>query len=251
MTQNPIRTVLSTLSTCGVRFLLMGGQACIFYGAAEFSRDTDITLLAELPNLARLEAALAELSAERIALPPFELTYLIKGHAVHFRCRRPDVSGMRLDVMASMRGVDAFPALWQRRTTVNLPGGETVDMLSLPDLVRAKKTQRDKNWPMVRRLVEAHHAQHEAEAAPAQVEFWLREARTPSLLVDLARRYPKATARLGRVRALLQLAARGGAGGGVPQRERESDYYRPLIRELEEMWQVESQRKHEERNGTP
>ena len=25
----------------GVRCLLMGGQACVFYGAAEFSRDTD------------------------------------------------------------------------------------------------------------------------------------------------------------------------------------------------------------------
>jgi len=24
-----------------VRALLMGGQACVFYGAAEFSRDTD------------------------------------------------------------------------------------------------------------------------------------------------------------------------------------------------------------------
>jgi hypothetical protein len=25
-----------------VRALLMGGQACVFYGAAEFSRDTDL-----------------------------------------------------------------------------------------------------------------------------------------------------------------------------------------------------------------
>jgi len=26
----------------GVRYLLMGGQACVFYGAAEFSRDLDL-----------------------------------------------------------------------------------------------------------------------------------------------------------------------------------------------------------------
>jgi hypothetical protein len=26
--------------------LLMGGQACVFYGAAEFSRDTDFVILA-------------------------------------------------------------------------------------------------------------------------------------------------------------------------------------------------------------
>jgi hypothetical protein len=37
-----------------VRALLMGGQACVFYGAAEFSRDTDFAILAEAANLARL-----------------------------------------------------------------------------------------------------------------------------------------------------------------------------------------------------
>ncbi len=30
-----------------VRALLMGGQACVFYGAAEFSRGTDLAVLAE------------------------------------------------------------------------------------------------------------------------------------------------------------------------------------------------------------
>jgi hypothetical protein len=30
-----------------VRALLMGGQACVFYGAAEFSRDTDLAILAD------------------------------------------------------------------------------------------------------------------------------------------------------------------------------------------------------------
>ena len=51
----------------------MGGQACVFYGAAEFSRDTDFAILADAANLARLRKALAELQAEPIAVPPFEL----------------------------------------------------------------------------------------------------------------------------------------------------------------------------------
>jgi len=38
---NPIVKVLSTLSCHEVRHLLMGGQACVFYGAAEFSREAD------------------------------------------------------------------------------------------------------------------------------------------------------------------------------------------------------------------
>lgn len=40
MTPNPIRTVLSSIRKHQVQCLPMGGQACVSYGAAEFSRDT-------------------------------------------------------------------------------------------------------------------------------------------------------------------------------------------------------------------
>ena len=69
-----------------MQILLMGGQACVFYGAAEFSRDIDFALLCDEENLARLRAALDELQAEVIAVPPFEASYLRRGFAVHFRC---------------------------------------------------------------------------------------------------------------------------------------------------------------------
>ena len=45
----------------------MGGQACVFYGAAEFSRDTDLAVLADASNLSRLRKARAELQADPIA----------------------------------------------------------------------------------------------------------------------------------------------------------------------------------------
>jgi hypothetical protein len=47
---NPIHKVLSTLSTHEVRYLLMGGQACVFYGAAEFSRDCDVVFFRGLAD---------------------------------------------------------------------------------------------------------------------------------------------------------------------------------------------------------
>lgn len=47
MTPSPILKVLFTLTRSGVRSLLMGGQACVLYGAAEFSRDTDIVVPAD------------------------------------------------------------------------------------------------------------------------------------------------------------------------------------------------------------
>ena len=75
----------------------MGGQACVLYGAAEFSRDTDIVLFAEPDNLERLLSALAGLDAHSIAVPPLRLEYLLRGHAVHFRCRHPEAEGIRAE----------------------------------------------------------------------------------------------------------------------------------------------------------
>ncbi len=36
-----------------VRALLMGGQACVLYGGAEFSRDTDLAILADAQSVVR------------------------------------------------------------------------------------------------------------------------------------------------------------------------------------------------------
>ena len=69
MSLSPIPRVLSTLRGHGVRALLMGGQACILYGAAEFSRDIDIAVAIDPKNLLRLRSALAELERMRLGRP--------------------------------------------------------------------------------------------------------------------------------------------------------------------------------------
>ena len=58
MIPTPIRQVLSTFQTNGVQALLMGGQACVFYGAAQVSKDVDVVLLAEAGNFKRTKTAL-------------------------------------------------------------------------------------------------------------------------------------------------------------------------------------------------
>jgi len=221
----------------------MGGQACVFYGAAEFSRDTDFAILADAPNLARLRKALAELQAEPIAVPPFALKHLRRGHAIHFRCQHPEALQMCVDVMSKMRGVDSFPNLWRRRTTLQIPDGEKCDLLSLSDLVQAKKTQRDKDWPMLRRLLEAHYFQNQPKPKPAQIRFWFQELRTPELLVDLARRYPAICRRLAGQRALLVHAQSGKMDDleqvllaeETAERQRDKEYWLPLRQELEKL----------------
>ena len=241
MSRNPIHTVLSSIRAHRVRALLMGGQACVLYGAAEFSRDTDFAILADAANVARLRRALGDLRAEAIAVPPFELKFLRRGHAIHFRCRHPDAAGMRVDIMSRMRGVNAFPHLWRRRTTLQLPDGSTCDLLSLPDLVQAKKTQQDKDWPMIRRLVEAHYFQHRETPTAARIAFWLRELRTSALLLEVSQSHPNLCRRLVRKRPLL-VAALSNAGDAMErglrdeetaERERDKRYWVPLRKELE------------------
>ena len=223
--------------------LLMGGQACVFYGAAEFSRDTDLAVLAEDGNLTRLQAALDELQAELIAVPDFDPAHLHKGHAIHFRCHHPEATGMRVDVMSKMRGVDPFPDLWERRTTLETQDGTVCDLLSLPDLVLAKKTQRDKDWPMIRRLVEAHYFENEAAPNPDQIAFWFRELRTPVLLIDSARKWPDPARLQSGARPLVALAISGDETALAAalhqeeqtERRRDKDYWLPLKHELEKM----------------
>jgi len=241
LTPNPIRKVLSILRTCRVRFLLMGGQACIFYGAAEFSRDTDIVIALSPTNLRRLRIALRRLRAEPIAVPPLSKRWLRKGHAVHFRCHLDEADGLRLDIMATLRGVAPFETLWRRRTTIATTDGERHDLLAPNDLVAAKKTQRDKDWPMIRRLVEAHYRQFQHAPSPERIRFWLLESRTPERLVALAAAFPRQTAQTSRKRALLRLARPGQEANlakalqeeEFAERARDAAYWRPLRQELE------------------
>lgn len=219
----------------------MGGQACVFYGAAEFSRDTDIILMAAQDNYRRLDEALADLDAECIAVPPFSPAYLKKGHAVHFRCRHPEAQGMRIDVMTTLRGVRPFPELWRDRTVLETDAGAVYDLMSLPDLVAAKKTQRDKDWPMIRRLIEAHYLQERSAHTDEQVDFWLRECRTVSLLQELGARFPRRARDLAAARPLLSFLDGDSEDTLIEalkdeeeaERSRDREYWAPLIRELE------------------
>ncbi len=241
MIPNPILKVLSTMSCHTVRHLLIGGQACVLYGAAEFSRDCDIVILAEEANFENLNAALSELKAECIAIPEFKAEYLQRGHAIHFRCKHPDVDGLRIDVMSKLRGCDPFEQLWERRTTIEDENANAVyEVLAIEDLVRAKKTQRDKDWPMIRRLVEAHYDENQDSHNEAMVQFWFRESRTPSMLSELIRRFPNklasyATTRpwlvsvdandVKQIEALLRLEEDA-------ERQADEEYWRPLKEEL-------------------
>ncbi len=255
LNRSPILKALSTISNTGARTLLMGGQACVFYGAAEFSRDLDLLVLVDAVNFERLRLALAHLLAEPIAVPvtvpPLNSEYLLRGHAFHFRCHHPDVAGLRIDIMAVLRDGSQFDELWQRRTTLEIDG-VVIDLLSIEDLVRAKQTQRDKDWPMVARLVERRYLAIDGAPSENELHFLFRELRTPDLLLEAAERYPDVATELASKRPAVNAALNGDRdevsralnAEEEEARDRDRAYWEPLKRELEQF-------RHERRPHTP
>ena len=143
--------------------------------------------------------------------------------------------------MTRMRGVDDFPRLWERRTTLADEAGNEYNLLSIPDLVQAKKTQRAKDWPVIELLVGIHYRENAAAARPDSIEFWMREARSAELLVQLCTRFPSEAAAMQPNRPLLQMAVSGqmdplrAALDEERRNEQAKDraYWEPLKRELE------------------
>ena len=243
MTLSPILKVLSTFKKEKVKALLIGGQACIVYGAAEFSRDSDFVIFADHLNLIRLKKALKTLRAEPVYFPELKAEYLKKGHACHFRCTAPGVERLRVDVMGKLRGCSPFPVLWRRRNRVKVAGVGLIDVIGIKDLVQCKKTQRDKDWLMMGRLVENDILLADFKAAPKIVVWWLSESRNTGALARLAGMYPKLARVVAAKRPLLKCALSGDLiktqklllSEEWLERANDKRYWDPLKKELETM----------------
>ncbi len=242
MILTPIQSALETLRDFEVPTLMIGGQACILYGGAEFSRDLDLMIAAAPVSVERLGAALAALGADVIAVPSFQPELLERGHAVHFRCGRHDVAGLRLDLMTRPPRLADLDAVWERQVVFDLDIGP-VSVVALEDLIATKKTQRDKDWATIGELVAADMVAHRSHADDVRVEFWLREAREADTLIELALRFseiavaiepsrPLLRAALDRDRYPLELEL---AKEQILGKEADRQYWAPLRTELETM----------------
>lgn len=240
MIQNPTLKVLFTFQRFNVKGLLIGGQACIVYGAAEFSRDSDLVILCNPENLNKVKKALRALEAKNIYLPPLKKEYLDKGHACHFRCYSEPVKGLRIDVMAKLRGCDHFEKLWDRKYTAKLPAGKTIQVIGLEDLVQSKKTQRDKDWLMLNRLVENDRFLTR-KPSTKKIAWWLSECRNADTLIELGNENKELTEKCIAKRPLLKTVLKRNIKKlqgelheeELSERERDEKYWRPLKKELE------------------
>ena len=124
----------------------------------------------------------------------------------------------------------------KHRVRALLMGGQACILLGL---VQAKKTQRDKDWPMIRRLLEADYYRRPPRPTRERIVFWLREVRTSEILVALCRRYAATARRLAVVRPALRQALRGDRSGVARALQAEQEMARASDREYWEPLRTE------------
>jgi hypothetical protein len=108
-------------------------------------------------------------------------------------------------------------------------------------LVRSKKTQRSKDWPVIELLVAIHYRENQTEPTPEWIHFWLSEARSAELITELTKNFPTESTQLLSSRPLLAIAqnndltALRAALDAEVRAEQEIDriYWEPLKREME------------------
>ena len=228
-----------------VRALLMGGQACVFYGAAQVSKDVDFLILADEANFIGLHAALDE-SAGRFASPCRASTRTCwqRGHAVHFRCAAPGVRGTAdrcHDPTCEI--LPDFEVLWEARTVfADDDGSEVPSALRVPIWWMPRKPSAAKDWPVIEALVAIHYRENRGDAARRSGSTsGCAKPAPPELLIELAARFPAEAARLQPARPLLALARSGdlpelrAALDAEVRAEQDKDrrYWEPLKREME------------------
>lgn len=143
--------VVTALEAVGVRCLVMGGHAVRYYGLDRMTDDFDLHLapdcwddLAE--RLARSDWLRArgpvEVPSWRAdAFRRFQIGTLASGREEW------------LEFWKENHLLPPFEELYARRESGQY-GGRTCDFLSLPDLIRAKETEREKDWVDIQYLEE-------------------------------------------------------------------------------------------------
>lgn len=121
---------------------------------------------------------------------------------------------------------------------------------AFPTSFRPRRPNGSRDWPVIELLVTIHHRENAVHPTAEHVDFWLREARTAELLVDLCDRFPREAHVLATQRPLIQLARqrtldawRAALDAEVrAEQAKDHDYWEPLRRELERY-------RHEQRGG--
>lgn len=131
-------TILDTLTTHDIDFVLVGGIAANFHGSALATFDCDVVVDLDSQNLMRLARALLPLSPTfRHKIPPqsFDEQMAAKGD---WRNIYLDTSAGILDCLGEIKGLGDFAACKERSVEVDL-GDFSIRVLTREALIEAKK----------------------------------------------------------------------------------------------------------------
>ena len=168
MTSNVLTNIFEILNHRDVRCLLIGGYACVIYGAKTSTVDLDITILTSPENIQKLERSLKDLHAKpSIASIPPDPALLARGHSLHYYCEKDGFEGIRLDILGKLPRLDDFSKIWNRRFEYKLKEGCVIPILSIPDLIQSKKTGRIKDAADISALVNSHFISNRLNPQPA------------------------------------------------------------------------------------
>lgn len=144
------REFLQHLNEHEVRYLVVGGEAVIFYGYVRLTGDVDLFYSVDDENVARLFAALLEFWDGDVPGVPHAGDLKVSGQVIQF-----GVPPNRIDLINQIDGVD-FEEAWPARVIAFLksPASSTpVLFIGLQHLVRNKRaTSRPKDLDDLRYL---------------------------------------------------------------------------------------------------
>lgn len=185
----PFSAVLAALEKNNVKYIIIGGQAVIAYGASQFTRDADLWIHPLKNNLNRLQKALKALKTTLRFLPPLEPSYLKKGHGVHFRFKYQG-RDFYIDILGKPPRVSGFAPAWKDAERIEWHG-LNVPVLDIPRLVATKKTNRERDYLVIQLLGEMVFEQirRDKVARESAISWLAKESRNPQHLKIIARRW--------------------------------------------------------------
>jgi hypothetical protein len=143
-----MRNFFRSLDRERVHYLLISGQACVLYGASQFTEDIDLWIRPTPGDVAGLKRALGSVGARVHKLtPPLRLSFVRRGHGFHFLIP-PDTY---LDVMGRPPRVGPFAKAWRRSRRIATDWGR-LPVVAPEDLVLLKQTNRPSDYEAISNL---------------------------------------------------------------------------------------------------
>jgi hypothetical protein len=144
-----MKSLFRAFEKYGVRYLLISGQACVLYGASQFTEDIDFWIQPKQQNFHAFLRAMAELKASVYKLtPPITQAYIRKGHGFHFRAE----SDWYIDVMGKPPRVGDFRRALRKARKISTEWG-MLTVVAQEDLVLLKRTNRPGDYETISNLV--------------------------------------------------------------------------------------------------